>query len=77
MVLLERFLARAGTPERHFYHRDLEFAEHNREVFLQGRFANLALGGQVVDIDTTDIRGYNYDGLSQAIRSAFLTLPEM
>jgi len=35
MVFLERFLARAGTPERHPYHRDLEFAERNREVFLR------------------------------------------
>lgn len=77
MVLLERFLARADTPERHPYHRDLDFAERNREVFLRERFVDLALGGQVVDIDTTDIRGYEYDGLLPAIRSTSLTLPEM
>lgn len=69
-VLLERFLARAGTPERHIYHRDLDFVEHNMEVFTQERVENLALGGQVVEIDTTDVTGYDYEGLLQTVRAA-------
>lgn len=71
-VLLERFLARAGTPERHCYHRDLEFAERNKDIILRGRYAELELGGQVVEIDTTDVHTYDYNGLLQVIRSALV-----
>jgi predicted kinase len=67
-VLLERFLARAGTPERHIYHRDVEFAENNREVILRGRFADLGLGGEVVEVDTTDVGGYDYADLLKKVR---------
>ncbi|HZR42427.1 MAG TPA: AAA family ATPase [Ktedonobacteraceae bacterium] len=69
-VLLERILTRAGTPERHIYHRDLEFAERNRDMLLGGRLADLALGGQVVEIDTTNVRSYDYAGLLQTVRAA-------
>jgi predicted kinase len=71
-VLLERFLARAGTPERHCYHRDLEFAEHNKDSILRGRYTDLALGGRVAEIDTTDVGTYDYGGLLQIIRSALM-----
>jgi hypothetical protein len=69
-VLLERFLARAGTPERHVYHRDVEFAERNKEIILRGRFADLNIGGHVVEIDTTDVYAYDYDGLLKKVRTA-------
>ena len=68
-VLLERFLARAGTPERHCYHRDLDFAERNEDIILRGRYSDLGLGGQVVEIDMTDVYAYDYDGLLQVIHS--------
>ncbi len=73
-VLLDRFLTRAGTQERHIYHRDLEFAENNREVFLRERFADLALGGQRIEIDTTDVFAYDYTGLLQEIRAALVAM---
>ncbi len=72
-VILERFLARASTPERHVCHRDLEFAEHSRDIFLRGRLADLSLGGQVVDIDMTDLLTYNYVGLLDRVRSILHT----
>lgn len=72
VVLLERFLARAGTPERHICHRDLEFVERNKDILLRERFADLALGGQVVDIDMTDVHAYDYVGLLQAIRGVLV-----
>lgn len=67
-VLLERFLARAGTPERHIYHRDLEFVKNNREVILRGRFADLEIGGEVIEVDTTDVCGYDYAGLLESVQ---------
>jgi predicted kinase len=71
-VLLERFLSRAGTPERHCYHRDLQFAERNKDIILKGRYPDLELGGQVVEIDTTDAYAYDYDGLLQVIRTVLM-----
>lgn len=66
-ILLERFLARIGTPERHPYHRDAAFAESNQDVFTLGRLADLGLGGPVIDLDTTNVGDYDYDGLLQEI----------
>jgi len=57
-------------PDQHIYHRDLDFAEHNRDVITRGRFANLAIGGRVIEIDTTDVHGYDYSGLLERVRSA-------
>jgi predicted kinase len=71
-VLLDRFLARARTSERHRYHRDFEFAERNKDIILRGRYADLALGGQIVEVDTTDAHSYDYDGLLQIIRLALM-----
>ncbi|QBD79857.1 ATP-binding protein [Ktedonosporobacter rubrisoli] len=67
-ILLERFLARAGTPERHPCHRDLEFVRQNREIMLRGRLANLPLGGKVLEVDTTDVGAYNYKHILQEVR---------
>lgn len=74
-VLLERFMARANTPDRHIYHRDLDFAERNREVITCGRFADLALGGQVIELDTTDVSGFDYAGLLEQVRGALTIAP--
>ncbi len=73
-VLLERFLARAGTVERHIGHRDrdLEFIEQNKERVLQGHLTHLALSGQVVEIDTTTSHSFDYAALLQRVRAALL-----
>ena len=71
-VLLERFLARAGSAERHVCHRDLEFVERNKERMLQGDHTPLALGGQVVEIDTTTPRSFDYADVLQHVRLALL-----
>lgn len=69
-IVLERFLARMGTPERHIYHRDKAFVENNQDVFTQERLADLALEGTVIDLDITNVRSYDYDGLLQDVRMA-------
>lgn len=73
-VLLERFLTRAGTVERHIGHRDrdLEFIEGNKERILQGQLTHLALGGQAVAIDTTTPHSFAYADLLQNVRAALL-----
>ncbi len=71
-VLLERFLARAGSAERHICHRDFEFVERNKERLLQGDHTPLALGGQFVEIDTTTPHSFDYADVLQHVRLALL-----
>jgi hypothetical protein len=68
-ILLERFLARVGTEERHISHRDLEWLEQNKERLLQGHLSPLALNGQLIEIDTTHT--FDYANLLQQIQLAF------
>ena len=76
-VLLERFLARAGTVERHAGHPDLEWIEQNKERILQGHLTPLALGGQVVEIDTTTPHSFDYADVLQHLHAALLGSPSV
>ena len=69
-VLLERFLKRMQTIERHNGHSDLEWIEQNRERILQGELAPLTLGGQVVEINTTTPDSFNYADLLHQVRTS-------
>jgi predicted kinase len=69
-VLLERFLARAASQEQHASHRYLEWLEHNKEQLLRGALAPLAIGGQLVEIDTTTPNSFDYNSLLQQVRAA-------
>ncbi len=71
-VLLERFLARTETLERHVGHRDLEWIEQNKERLLQGDHTPLALGGQVLEIDTTTPHSFDYADVLQRVHAARL-----
>lgn len=70
VVLLERFLARAGSRERHICHRDLEFLERNEERMLQGDHTPLALGSQILEIDTPTSQSFDYADVLQRVRFA-------
>lgn len=69
-VLLERFLARVESVERHEGHRssDREWIEENKERLLQGRLTPLALGGEVIEVDTTTAGSFDYDDLLGRVR---------
>lgn len=71
-LLVERFLARAGSPGRHNAHAlaDMAWLEQNRERLLRGELEPLALGGQVLEADTTTPEPLNYDVLLAQIRAA-------
>jgi predicted kinase len=74
-VLLERFLTRTGNGERHIGHRDLEWLEQNKEQLLQGHLPPLALGGQLIEIDTTTPHSFDYANLLQRVHATlFKTL---
>jgi predicted kinase len=69
-VLIERFLARAGSAWRHAGHTDSEWLEQNKERLLSGQLEPLALGGQLVEIDTTTPEHFDYDALLLRVRAA-------
>lgn len=69
-VLLERFLARTGTEERHIGHSDLEWLKQNKERLLQGSLTPLALNAPVVEIDTTTFHSFVYAELLQQVYAA-------
>lgn len=69
-VLLERFLARMKTVERHAGHADLEWLEQNKERLLQGQLAPLTLGGHSIEIDTTTPQSFDYADLLKRVQTA-------
>lgn len=69
-VLLERFLARVRAEERHGGHQDQEWLEQNTARLLHGQLAPLALGGQLVEIETTTPDSFNYADLLKQVRAA-------
>lgn len=76
-VLLARFLARMESEERHAGHhsQDLAWIEQNKELLLQGHLPPLALGGQLVEIDTTTPHRFDYADLLQHIHAALFHTP--
>lgn len=71
-VLLNRFLARVQTVERHAGHGDLQWLERNKEQLLQGHLTPLALDGQLIEIDTTTPDSFDYIGLLRRVKAALL-----
>lgn len=69
-VLLERFLARANSADRHAGHADMDWLEQNRDRLLRGLLPPLALGGQLVEIDTTTPDSFDYADLLRWVHSA-------
>lgn len=69
-LLLERFLARAGSKGRHGGHADLAWLEANRERLLGGKLEPLALGGRLIEFDTGAPDGAAYDALLREVQAA-------
>ncbi|MDF2720963.1 MAG: putative serine protease [Paenibacillus sp.] len=69
-VLLNRFYARMGAKDRHAGHSDREWIhqEENKQRLLTGDLTPLALGGTVIDIDTTTSSSFDYERLLQRVR---------
>ncbi len=69
-MLLERFLAREGALGTHLSQR-FKIWEQNKERMLQGYHTPLALGGQVIEIDTTTPQSFDYADLSNMFALLF------
>lgn len=68
-ILLERFLSRTQSIERHNGHQDLKWLEQNKERILKGELAPLSLDGQLIEIDTTTPDSFNYANLLHCVLS--------
>ncbi len=69
-VLVERFLARAGSAGRHASHADMDWLEQNRARLLNDVLPPLALGGTLVEVDTTTPDRFDYDALLRQVQAA-------
>lgn len=68
--LLERFRARAASPDRHPGHLDLLNEPNLLPTLLSGRHSPLEIGGPVFEIDTTDFDAIDYGKLLALINEA-------
>ncbi len=68
-TLLARFKARSLSGERHPGHVEGGQWEEQRATLSRGRHEPLALGGPVIELDTTDFGAIDYDALFAAVRS--------
>lgn len=68
-VLIQRFIKRIGTKERHPSHPDQADLPNLKSTLRRGRQENLMIGGQVYELDTTDFRTIDYQGLYATIES--------
>jgi len=69
-ILLDRFIKRANSNERHAGHVDAESIDEWRSILLQGKIEALNIGGEIFDIDTSDFNKIDYNKLVSAIKSA-------
>jgi len=69
-VLVERYVARVSSGERHPGHVDDVTIDEQRERLLAATPSPLELGGRTLLVDTTDPARINYDWLLAEVRSA-------
>lgn len=69
-VVLERFRARAASPERHPGHVEAENMAEFEAALLRGRIEPLAIGGTVVEVDTSEFERVDYPALLLPILEA-------
>jgi predicted kinase len=68
-ILVERYLARVASGERHPGHVDDLTIDEYRERLLAAKPEPLAISGRTLVIDTTDPAGIDYDWILAEVRS--------
>lgn len=69
-VVLERFRARAASSERHPGHVEAANMAEFEAGLLRGRADPLAIGGRVIEVDTSDFGYVDYSALHLALQEA-------
>ncbi|MDX6740128.1 AAA family ATPase [Actinocorallia sp. A-T 12471] len=68
-VLLDRFTARAASPERHPGHRDTANIEEFRAELLAGSYAPLDIPGPLITLDTTDFTALDLTAITTQLNT--------
>jgi len=66
-ILIQRFVERGYSPERHPGHIDQVMAADIRTSLLKNEYRPLEVGGQLVEIDTSDIACLDYTPVLTAL----------
>jgi predicted kinase len=66
-VLLKRFESRSANGARHPGHVDHSNIEEFRSMLVSGKRSSLPIGGEVIEIDTTDFGSVNYQKIFEKI----------
>ena len=74
-ALMQRFLARMASGERHRGHLDREWLEHNEARLLGGQLAPLAIGHQVIEINTTTTHSFAYAEVLRQVQAVLRMMP--
>ena len=73
-VLFQRFKERAASGVRHPGHVETLNLEEFKPALLRGRDEVLDIGGTVIEFDTTDFGGVDYEGLVKMVRLKLMSL---
>ena len=61
--MFERFQKRSESGERHPGHVDTQNYEEFKESLLKGKYYPLGIGGEIIEVDTTDFSSIDDDEL--------------
>lgn len=67
-IIMQRFLARTETPNRHPCHRDYRLTLNKPEVILRGYSPSMDIGGEVMTLDMTDPAALDYGALLEQVQ---------
>ena len=70
-VLHSRFEARSNSAERHPGHVDSGNVDEFKDSLLKGSYDHLDIGGEIFELDTTDLHKVDYADLLADIKSKF------
>ncbi len=66
--MLERFKQRSESGERHLGHVDDQNYEEFKALLVNNTHQVLDIGGEVLEIDTTDFASIDYQSIFDAVR---------
>ena len=66
-TLFQRFKARAESGNRHAGHREEDAFDHIREILSQEESPILDIGGEVIEVDTTDFEKVDYPAILEKV----------
>jgi predicted kinase len=69
-ILIQRFVQRGNSTERHPAHIDQVMAADIRSSLLKKEYRPLEVGGQLIEIDTTDLTRLDYSHATAALAQA-------